>query len=70
MKTQSYEAFEAVLVEILQGLPELASKGGPSLKAIAHVLTLSVHGFKAEAQDAEELRDMIGTLLKLTVASS
>jgi len=65
VKAQSHGAFEAILAGILQGLPELAAKGAPDLAAIAHVLTVSVQGFKAEARDAEELRGMIATLLRL-----
>jgi AcrR family transcriptional regulator len=69
VKAQSHEAFEAILAGILAGLPALEGRGGASLAAIAHMLTVSVQGFKVEARDAEELRGMIGTLLRLTVAA-
>ena len=65
VKSQSMTAFEALLVPILQRLPGFRGQTETALGRVAHVLTLSVHGFKAEAKDSEELRDMIETLLAL-----
>lgn len=64
VKAQSHAEFEAILAEILAALPAFAGRR-ESLAATAHVLAASVLGFKAEARTAEELRDMIGTLLAL-----
>ena len=70
VKSRGHAAFEALLVPILAQFPALAARGGPGLEAVAHVLAVSVHGFKAEARDEAELRAMIDTLLRLAVAAS
>lgn len=69
VKTRSHAAFEALLVPILRQFPALAVKGGAGLEQAAHVLAVSVHGFKSEARDEEELRGMIDTLLNLVVGA-
>jgi AcrR family transcriptional regulator len=66
---QSYAAFEVQLVAILETIPEARSSQGPSLEQIAHILSVSVHGFKGAARDASELRDMINAQLHLTVTA-
>ena len=65
VKSQSITAFEALLGTILQRLPGFQGQTEAALARVAHVLTLSVHGFKTEAKDPEELRGMIETLLTL-----
>lgn len=65
--TQSYAAFEAILVPILARLPAFQDGAEPTAEAVAHVLAVSVKGFKAEARDAGELKAMIDTLLTLSV---
>ena len=67
VKTQSYEAFEELLVPILGGLPAFAGQDGLAPGAVAHVLAVAVHGFKSEARDVDELRTMIATQLRLVV---
>lgn len=66
---QSYAAFEAQLVSILETIPGARSIPGPSLEQIAHILSTSVHGFKGAARSALELREMIDALLHLTITS-
>jgi AcrR family transcriptional regulator len=68
VKSQSHAEFEAILAPILRSLPAFQGQGDPTPGAVAHVLTLSVHGFKTEARDVAELRAMIDTLLKLAVS--
>jgi len=65
VKSQSTVAFEALLATILQRLPAFQGQTEAALGRVAHVLTLAVHGFKAEAKAPEELRGMIKTLLSL-----
>lgn len=67
VKVQNHAAFEAILVGILRNLPAFEGKEEASLAEAAHVLALSVQGFRTEARDAGELRGMIGTLLKLAI---
>jgi AcrR family transcriptional regulator len=66
---QNVADFEAQLVAILETVPEARSAVEPSLEKIAHILAISVHGFKGAARSAAELAEMIDALLHLTVAS-
>lgn len=62
-------AFENLLVVILEQFPGPRPAGTPSLERIAHVLSVSVRGFKGAARSVQELREMIEALLELTTAS-
>jgi AcrR family transcriptional regulator len=66
---QGYDAFEALLISILETFPGPRPAGAPNLEQIAHVLTISVRGFKGAAHSVPELREMIDALLNLTTVS-
>lgn len=66
---QNYAAFEALLVSLLGTFPGPRPEDAPTLEQIAHVLAVSVRGFKSAARSVQELREMIDALLNLTLAS-
>jgi AcrR family transcriptional regulator len=61
--------FEALLAGILRELPGPAAPGAPDPAQAAHVLAVSAHGLKTSARSAEELRDMLEALLRMTLGS-
>jgi AcrR family transcriptional regulator len=64
---QSYAAFETILGQILTGHPAFRDKDAQAVARVAHVLAVSAKGFKAEAQEASELKGMMETLLGLVL---
>jgi len=59
-----YDRFEAALVPVLSALPP---RDGVAPAVTAHILTSAVRGFKQAATSPDDLRQMIGTLLTLTL---
>jgi AcrR family transcriptional regulator len=67
-REENYRALESTLVPILRPL----IKSSPlriSAKQIAHILTSSARGFKLVCRSSDELREMIDSLLVLTLAA-
>ncbi len=66
---RNHEAFEALLVAILQSFPGRRPAHGSSAEQVAHLLTVSARGFKGAARDVAELRALLDGLLSMAVAS-
>ena len=71
---QIYSDFEAVIVDILTPLASRSRKSsakGSQLTAaqIAHLIVAATHGFKESADSVAELREMISSLISLTLAA-
>jgi AcrR family transcriptional regulator len=67
---QSYAAFESLLGQVLAGHAAFRGRDVQDVARVAHVLAVSAKGFKAEARDADELKDMIATLLGLVLGDA
>lgn len=57
--------FEEILVSILESIEPPGGADGPTRAQTAHLLAVSVHGFKTAARDEAELQSMIDAMLKL-----
>lgn len=66
---RGYEAFEGLLQNILKELPRERQAGAPTPDEVARVLAVSARGFKSAARNVEELRGMIDSLLRISLAS-
>ncbi len=66
---RGYEAFEALLRDILTELPGPPPAGAPNPAEVARVLAVSARGFKSAARNVDELRGMIDSLLRMSLAS-
>jgi hypothetical protein len=66
---QGYAEFESVLAPIIQPLIKGSPLKNISAKQIAHVLVTSTRGFKQVSRNSSEYRNLIESLLTMTLTS-
>lgn len=65
---RNYATFEALLLSILRDFPAPPDDPALPIERIAHLLSVSTRGLKTAAKNAQDLREMIETLVALTIA--
>ena len=66
---QAYAELESVLAPIIQPLIKGSPLKNISAKQIAHLLVTSARGFKQVSRNSSEYRNLIESLLTMTLAS-
>ena len=67
--TQAFSRFDALVADIIEPVVGRHAKVNLSSGQIAHLLSCAVLGFKSVATSTAELRDLIGALINVVLAS-